>query len=142
MARAEGVKQDREWIGVDEIRSATERIASRRSVGDWESSFVRESIVVLPEFAKALREDGLTVGSIVAIVEEALLARFAAVLVGPVCRTCGCSEQRACVELASGACCSWSEPDLCSACAASSSGDWQHPDPFDPLSLIAPEVFS
>jgi hypothetical protein len=33
-----------------------------------------------------------------------------------VCRECGCTEERACVDDA-GASCFWVEPDLCSACA-------------------------
>jgi hypothetical protein len=33
-----------------------------------------------------------------------------------VCRECGCTDERACVDPALGAC-SWVEPDLCSFCA-------------------------
>jgi hypothetical protein len=34
-----------------------------------------------------------------------------------ICRECGCSDMRACVDPVLGAC-SWVEPDLCSHCAA------------------------
>jgi hypothetical protein len=33
---------------------------------------------------------------------------------GPICRSCGCSEQNACEGG-----CSWAEPDLCTACVGS-----------------------
>jgi hypothetical protein len=37
---------------------------------------------------------------------------FPAVLAGPRCRVCGCTNDNACPGG-----CSWIEPDLCSACA-------------------------
>ena len=33
-----------------------------------------------------------------------------------VCRMCGCTDERACIEISSGQPCSWTEPGLCSAC--------------------------
>lgn len=32
------------------------------------------------------------------------------------CRMCGCTDERACIEIPSGQPCSWTEPGLCSAC--------------------------
>lgn len=37
---------------------------------------------------------------------------------GPTCRVCGCLDESACVEPASGLACSWAEEDICSFCAA------------------------
>lgn len=37
-------------------------------------------------------------------------------IVGPICRECGCTEQDACPEG-----CGWAEPDLCTACVGAPS---------------------
>lgn len=33
------------------------------------------------------------------------------------CRVCGCTDDRACIDAATGEACHWAEPGLCSACA-------------------------
>lgn len=45
---------------------------------------------------------------------------------GGVCRSCGCTESRACIHPELGPC-GWVEPDLCSACVPGADPAWQHP---------------
>ena len=37
--------------------------------------------------------------------------------IGPVCRSCGCSQEDACLDPNDGPC-SWAEPDLCTSCSS------------------------
>lgn len=45
----------------------------------------------------------------------------------PRCRSCGCTDRNACVNLLLTTTCSWAAVDLCTGCAPDAVPGWQHP---------------
>ena len=55
------------------------------------------------------------------------MSRLITNLLGPVCRECGCTEDRACLDLATGLGCSWTDESqtLCNVCARRLAAEWE-----------------